>query len=102
MNDVEAEFHAAMVGIYRRSKAEVGYTPTRFMQMIGERGAIATARHLVAAGPPSEGFATLWAANRLDLTVEHFVIEERFASLFTPAEVATAQQRLEASGGSGP
>jgi hypothetical protein len=96
--DLERRFHRAMVDIYERAKREVGYTATRFIQMVGEKGGLETARYLLSTGPVSDGFVTLWEKGRLDLTVEAHVTSAEFRPLFTAAEIGIAEDRLQSYG----
>jgi hypothetical protein len=95
---LEASFHRAMVAIYETAKRELGYTATRFLQMISQQGGLATARQLLQDDRPQEGFTTLWMHHRLDLTVEAHVLQPQFSSLFTEAERQEARRRLEQYG----
>lgn len=90
----EAELHQAMVSVHARAKREAGYPATYFIQMVAERGGLATAQHLLRSTAPSQGFTELWERQRLDLTVESLVLQPKFQHLFTPQELATARQRL--------
>ena len=36
---LEAEFHEAMLNVYRRAKGEAGYKATLFLKMVTEQGA---------------------------------------------------------------
>jgi len=72
-----------MVEIYDRAEREVGYNATRFVEMVAERGGVGAAKALLAAAEVSDGFANLWEAGRLDLTVEALVLEPEFEDLFT-------------------
>ncbi len=94
----EAAFGSAMKEIYRRAKAEAGYTATYFAQMLSEHGPLMTARRLALSTKPSEGFTALWERHRLDLTVEAHMIQGRFALLFTEEERDAASRRLEEYG----
>lgn len=94
MTALEAEFHRAMVDVYADAKRQLGYTATRFMQMVGELGGLEAARRLLHASGVSDGFTTLWENNRLDLSVEHHVLEPRFRPLFTDEERRIARDRL--------
>ncbi len=87
-----------MVEVYRRAKQEAGYHATYFLQMVSERGGLATARHLLQTSSVSDGFTTLWERHRLDLTVEAVVLRQQFAPLFTEQELRTARSRLEEYG----
>ena len=55
-------FEEGMRNIYRES-TKFGYYPNRFLQMIEERGALETARHLLHSPHLSDGFITLWERN---------------------------------------
>lgn len=89
-------FDEAMHQIYVRAKSEVGYTASRFHQMLQEHGGVETAHRLLP--DMSDGFAKLWEKKRLDLTVEFLVLEPRWHSLFTDAEREVARARLRDSG----
>jgi hypothetical protein len=91
---LEAEFDEAMLGIYTRAKAEADYPATRFLGMVVERGGLETARYLIHAETVSDGYTALWSRKRLDLTVEHLILEPRWRPLFTKAERNVAIERL--------
>lgn len=91
-------FHREMAGLYVRSEREVGYRPTAFRSMVAEHGGVETARRLVTAAQPSDGFTTLWEARRLDLTAEALVVDDRFSELFAPEVVERARDRLRQFG----
>lgn len=88
------EFHRDMTSLYQRAQSEVDYHPSAFIRMVSDLGGVETARRLVAQPNPSEGFATLWEAGRLDLAAEALVALPRYHSLFAPEIVERARQRL--------
>jgi hypothetical protein len=90
----EKEFDRRMVGIYERAKTEAGYHATYFLRMLSEHGGLETARRLVGSGQPSEGFTSLYLKHRLDLTVEHLMLEEEFSDLFSVELTEIARDRL--------
>ena len=94
MTPLERKFYAAMQEICRVAKREHGYNPTRFIQMLGNYGGVGTAKRLLADERVQEGFSTLWACARPDLTVEAHVVRPEFAPLFTEEEVRRARERL--------
>ena len=96
--NVTAEFSAAMQEIYRKAKVEAGYNATVFLRMLSDRGAMETARFLIHTDRPSDGFTALWERQRLDLTVEAHVLQERFETLFTDDEREVCRRRLLAYG----
>lgn len=88
-------FDAAMFDIYRRAKDEVGYQATIFLKMITDRGGLATAKTLINAIRPSDGYTRLYELGRLDLSVEAVVVEnKRWHDLFEPEELDRARRRL--------
>lgn len=82
----------------RRAKTEAGYNATLFLRMLSEHGPIETARRLITATQPSDGFTRLWERKRLDLTVEAQVLRPEFETLFTTEERDACRRRLELYG----
>lgn len=78
----------------RRCK-QLGYNPAYFVRMLEEHGAVETARRLVTAPAPTDGFTRLWQLGHLELTAEAIVTLPEFASLFSEAERRAARRRLE-------
>jgi hypothetical protein len=72
------------------------YTPCIYIEMVYTGGALATAKKLIAAQKPSEGYTTLWEKGHLELTIEAIVIDEaEWQPLFTADEIAKARKRLQ-------
>jgi hypothetical protein len=95
MVDLEAQFTEATFEIYRRAKAEANYPANIFLQMITDRGGRATAKTLINAPKPSDGYTALYLRKRLDLTVEAVIVDNpRWHILFTPEEIEKARRRL--------
>jgi hypothetical protein len=93
-DETARQFHGRMVRIYERAKSEAGYNATYFLRMLSEHGGLETARRLVGSATPSEGFTQLYLKGRLDLTVEHLVLEEPFSGLFSDDLLTLARGRL--------
>lgn len=95
-----AEFHEAMVAIFRRAITEVkpAYRARQFLSMVIEHGGVEAAKRLLHSDDEQSGFTRLWEAKKLDLSVEAHVIQPRFSHLFTPEEVAAARERLQKYG----
>lgn len=90
------QFDQAMFQVYRRAKDEAGYNATIFIQMLADKKGVQTAKTLINAPKPSDGYTALYLRNRLDLTVEALVIEdERWHILFTDEELNRARKRLK-------
>ena len=94
--ELEACFDKAMMGIYDRARDEVGYKATRYLQMLYDNRGLDTARTLVLADNPSEGYTALWERKRLDLTVEALVLQPEWQPLFAeePVLLECARRRL--------
>ncbi|MEO8613178.1 MAG: hypothetical protein ABI690_35130 [Chloroflexota bacterium] len=95
MSELEQQFHEAMIQVYKNAKLHCQYNATYFLQMLNERGGIATARYLITTDNPSEGFTKLWECQRLDLTVEAVALNPIYSELFTEDELRLAKERLQ-------
>ena len=89
------EFHKAMnQDVYEAALKECGYHATIFRGMLATKGGLQTAIELLSSSSIQYGFEKLWECGRLDLTMEHLVIQERWSGLFTSDQVAVARDRL--------
>ncbi|WPC42817.1 hypothetical protein [Clostridium sp. JS66] len=95
MTDLERKFHNAMIEVYRKADKECGYRATRFLQMLGEKGGVKTAKKLISKDGGTEGFLKLWQFGRLDLSIESLVQQDEFRELFTDEELEMCKERLE-------
>jgi hypothetical protein len=94
MANLEASFEAACIAGCQEL-TRLGYRPTYFLQMIEMYGGVETARRLIMNEQASAGFRRLWEMQRLDMTIEAFVLKPEYRSLFNQEERAKARQRLE-------
>ena len=92
---LDLEFQDTVRELCRRSKEECRYNPSRFLAMVTERGAVETAKSLLLARFTAEGFTVLWLAGRLELSIEHEVLDPRWNELFTDEHRKAARKRLE-------
>jgi hypothetical protein len=92
--DALAEFSRGMHDIYRRAKVEAGYNATIYLRMLSELGPLETARRLINASTPSDGFVHLWERKRLDLTVAALVLRQSFEGLFSEDDREICRRRL--------
>lgn len=92
---LEQKFHGAMIQLYDRAASECNYRPTRFLQMVNERGGLLAAKELLHAPTPAEGLTTLWELDRLDLSLEALVCQDPWNTLFTEDELRIAKKRLK-------
>jgi len=92
------QFESAMRDIVDGARQDADYNATYALEQGAGWPGLATARRLLRSAAMSDWFASLWERGRLDLTVEALVLQPRFASLFTDAELAMARHRLEPYG----
>jgi hypothetical protein len=92
--ELAEQFGHEMLSIYQRAKSECDYNASRFLSMLVEHGGLQTAYLLLGSSVVSDGYVALWERKRLDLTVEALVVDERWAALFSEAQLKTASQRL--------
>ena len=95
MSDLERAFDQAMFEVFRRAKTEARYNATIFLQMLTDNGGLRTAKTLINASQPSDGYTALYMRKRLDLTVEAVVLgDTRWHPLFSEGELTKAAKRL--------
>lgn len=89
------QFDTAMFDIYKRAKTEANYNATVFIRMLTDQGGLATAKYLINAAKPSDGYTNLYELGRLDLTVEAMVVQTpKWHPLFLEEELERARKRL--------
>lgn len=96
--DLEKQFHKDMVGVYEKAKNECGYIATRFIQMVADKGGLATAKELILKDDDTYGFERLYELKRLDLSVEAVVLDDKYSTLFTLNEKKVCKDRLKKYG----
>jgi len=94
---VAQQFQNEMESIFDRER-EVGLCSTRFIEGVRRYGGVAYAHRLLERAEsdlPANTFTFLRNLGRLDLTMEYYVVQERFSSLFSETEREVAQWRLD-------
>ena len=86
-NHLEQEFHKDMLWILDH-EAEAGLNSSRFRQMIEQHGGVRTAHLLLEPNRqlPANTFSYLRKLNRLNLTMESYVVEDKYRDLFSDQE----------------
>jgi len=93
---IEDKFTLRMFEIYQQAKQKAGYAATIFYGMVSDNGGLVTAKTLINATKPSDGYTALYMRGHLNLTVEAVVVEEsQWHPLFTDDEIKRARKRLE-------
>jgi hypothetical protein len=63
--------------------------------MVNEKGGLKTAQSLLKSTTHSDGLTELCLANRLDISIEALILDEKWHSLFTNEERLIAAKRLK-------
>ncbi len=93
----EADLLAHLRDLVDRCKSELNYTPTYFVRMLEELGAINAVSKLVLDPKISEGFIRLASEGRLDLSVEAVVLDKAWSHLFEEEVIRSAETKLRVS-----
>lgn len=94
--NLEADFNKAMYWILGHEH-EAGLNSTRLRQMVEQHGGVKAAHLLLEPDRdlPRDTFGYLRRAGRLDLSMEHYVVHEKYRLLFSDQEREIARWRLE-------
>ena len=95
----EEALNQALLDNFTRAGRETGYWGHYFLRELRRKGGSATAKRMLLPRrlqDVAKGFQALLDAGRTDLSVEATVLQPRFLRLFTDAELAEAQRRLDA------
>ena len=98
MENAESQFHQEMAGLYYKIKSDAGYIANNFRQAVQTKGGVKAAKDWLADANADDERFKLFKAKRLDLTMEYLVIQDKYQSLFTAEELATAKKRLSELG----
>lgn len=93
--NLKEDLHRALIDAAKSAK-NIGYNPTVFNQMLSTEGGYSTAKKLI--NKTSTGFKKLWEHNRLDLSTEAIILQEKYRPLFTKEELEIAKNRLSEFG----
>ncbi len=93
-DDLEREFQTAAIEVYLAVLRECRYDEKVFLNMVATMGARNAAKALLR-GYLQSGLRGLRRLGRLDLSVEHLVIQPRWRDLFEDYELKEARMRLK-------
>ena len=88
------EFQQALLECFKEQRAQGLCNPARMEALTEKYGAADAVRGLIAKGRTSDGFETLQAAGRLELSPEALVTGQKFGALFTDEEADFCLQAL--------
>ena len=91
---LEKDFHIAMLQVYDDALRCCGYKATRFLKLVREVGGLAAVKTLLHRKDYSDGLVALWEGKCLDVSMEALVLNRRWTALFTDEDRAVAYKRL--------
>lgn len=91
----DTEFHVEMLDLYWRTGRETRYWANRYLASVRKDGGLVVAKKLLARKGVATGLNRLVELDRLDLSVEALVLDDRFAHLFSRDELDEARERLD-------
>ena len=75
---------------------ELGYSPSRFEQMLNSSpSAVTLAKKLAVSSEIQDGLKRIAKLGRLELSMESIMLEEKFKALFSDQVLQAAQWRLD-------
>lgn len=91
---LEEAFHREMLSGDELLRKKFGYNATYFKQLVHQYGGVEAARRLLVSKEAQTGLFKLWELGCLEMSMENLVLQDRYASLFTPEELNMARKRL--------
>ena len=91
---LENTFEKELIKKCEIAEKECGCTQKRILLNIEKFGALITVQEILRKGRVSDGFDKLQKANRLDLTMEALIIDNKYNELFTDEEVNACHELL--------
>lgn len=93
MDPLESEFEQRLRDSISES-ITLGYTPTRFIQMLDAHSGKETAKLLVKSGEIQDGLRRIVQMGHHELAMESIMLEPQFEPLFDPSDLDAARWRL--------
>ena len=91
---IEKEFAADLDHALGVAEKEHEIKFSKLRRMLGEHGAVESAKRLLSTNRISDGFVNLASVGRLDLSIEHLAASPKYQSLFSAHEIAIAKKKL--------
>lgn len=88
-------FHQEMIALYKRMTKELRYKSPRLMDLINKYGGYEAAVKYITTENNVQDFAVLWENERLDLSVEALITNNRYRQLFMEEIVKYCDRKLE-------
>ncbi len=92
---IKQSFHNEMVLIYKRITKELKYKSPRLIDLINKNGGYEAAIKYLVTESSVQDFAVLWENERLDLSVEALIINEKYRDIFDESIVEMCDKKLK-------
>jgi hypothetical protein len=96
--ELEAQFHRAILNMYERACREYKLNATRFLLLIGKLGGLTVAKRLINTPVFLDSLIELRKRGRLDISMEAMILKDTWKDLFTEEERDIARKRLRELG----
>ncbi|SFU32028.1 hypothetical protein SAMN04487886_100633 [Clostridium sp. DSM 8431] len=96
MIDLEKEIYIDIVNLYKEAERQISFRPVKYLEMInsGAKPSEVVKRLIFREGGSFE-FEVLRKNNRLDLSIESIVINEKYSQVFSEDEKEWCKLRLK-------
>ena len=92
---LKKSFHEEIINLYKKITKMVKYKPTRLMDYINKYGGYEAAVKYISTESNVQDFAVLWEHERLDLSVEALITQEKYRPLFSEDILAFCDRKLK-------
>ena len=93
--ELKKSFHQDIINLYKMINKIVKYKPTRLMDFINKYGGYEAAVKYITTESNVQDFAVLWECERLDLSVEALITNEKYRSIFSEDVLAYCDRKLK-------
>ena len=95
--ELEIELRNAFLDAYKTAAKLYNFSSPIFIRMLDEHGAYETAKRLTSNPNWQKGYEKLASYGRTDLTVEHIIQQDKYASYFSDQELFNAKEKIQAA-----
>lgn len=96
MVDLEKDIYMHIVDLYKKAEDQINFRPVKYLEMINSGAKPSeVVKRLIFREGGSFDFEVLKKNNRLDLSVESIVIDEKYSKVFSDEEKEWCRSKLK-------
>lgn len=92
--EIELDLRSDFLKAYKVAQKEYRFKSPIFIRMLNEHGAYETARRLTNTLDWQKGYEKLAYFGRTDLTVEHIILQDKYAKCFSERQLYNAKEKI--------